>query len=351
MATSQFTIYTASDANGPGYMTGLSGSLVSILNACLVNGYGTKPGAGWTKPLADSGSVYACYKQGAGSQRTLFINDNAPNASAGTREAWAVGWETITSVFSGSAVANNGTGANQFPLSSQQGSGHVVWRKSTTADNTIRYWILAADSSSFYLWVQPGDSGTTYNHYSFGDCFSLLGSADYWKCYIIGRAVENNGTSNAIDWADQLPMTQGTSGFPNVNYQYSAQPGHYIDRTAFGNGVSLPFTKRGDSGVSPNVLNAGTAPTTVIIAGVLPCPNGPDNSLYLCPLWILEPGSLSLRGRFRGLYQVCHPISSFSDGQLITGAYNYAGKTFMIVRPSYNSSFWALEISNTVETN
>ena len=92
MTTNQFTIYTANDVQGPGFLNGTTGSLIAILNACLVNGYGTgsyyKAPVGWTKPLPDVSSsvgslpILACYQQGTGSQFTLFVNDSGANTSA-----------------------------------------------------------------------------------------------------------------------------------------------------------------------------------------------------------------------------------------------------------------------------
>ena len=110
MPVSQFTIYTNADPFGPGLISGTTGSLIAILDACLINGYGSgsayyKPAAGWSRPLpsisasAGSPAQLACYKQGAtGSQYTLFVNDSAPNATAGAREAWVTGWEVMSAL-------------------------------------------------------------------------------------------------------------------------------------------------------------------------------------------------------------------------------------------------------------
>ena len=342
--SSKFTIYTAADPGSPGYLNGTTGSLISILNACLVNGYTGKPGAGWTKPLPDSASVYACYQQPTGSGDILFINDNAPNVA---NEAQTTGWETISSVCpaGASAATNVGLGLGQFPLPAQSLTyGSVVWRKSNTADSVKRYWIVAADSSSMYMWVQTGDSGANYMHTMFGDCYSLAGEADKWNCAIVGRYGQNSAATTGVDLTDTIIVSYNDYNSPSTS---TAMAGHFIARSAFGMGTSINFNRKGDC-ILPSYAISGN-PT--YINGVLQTPNGPDNSLYMCPLYIAEPITLSLRGRFRGLYQVGHPYSSFLDGQLIPGGGQYAGKTFVIIRQSANNSFWALEVSNTVETN
>ena len=85
--------------------------------------------------------------------------------------------------------------------------------------------------------------------------------------------------------------------------------------------------------------------------GYLQTPNMTDNSLYLSPVTIHEPASSGLRGRMRGFWFVAHPIANFSDGQTIQGGGDYAGKTFMIVKTNIGGGFFAIETSNTVETN
>jgi hypothetical protein len=356
MATSQFTIYTSSDAGGPGLITGITGSLLSVLDACLVNGYGTQPGAGWTKPFANFSGALGCYKQPTGSALTLFVNDGGGNLSAVGQEAWACGYEVLTYltgsgngsgvIFTGSY--GNGQGFGQFPLPSQLlSTGHVVWRKSTSANTVGRSWIIAADSSSMYLWIQTGDTAGMYYHGAFGDFYSLKGPTDLYRCHIYGRNVENTngGASSAQDWTDSLSAWNNN----NLNALTIAQPGHFLDRNSGGSGASIAYTKKGDSGLGGSCQN--NTPASVPIQGILQTPNGADNSLYLSPIWIVEPLNLSYRGRLRGIVQICHPTSNFSDGQIIQGSGDYNGKSYIIIKQGPTSGMWGLETSPTVETN
>lgn len=371
MATSRFTIYTSSDPQGPGGITGLSGSLLAILDACLVNGYGTgsfyKAPAGWSKPLMNySNSVVygpqlGCYKQGSGSMCTLFVNDAGPNVTSTTKEAWVCGFEQILSltasayplgtIFTGSA--GNGSGLGQFPRSDQLLTyGHAVWRKSSATDINGRAWILAADASTMYLWVKPADNGETYNWYAFGDLFSLAGPADKYRCVIIGRPIENTalGIANYQDWsAAQGTAASTINGGSAYGANWSGQPGHYIQRTAGGTSQSVPFCKYA-GGLGPSQYASN--PPMLSLAGIYPCPNGSDSSYILFPLQVIQSDVYQYRGRLRGLYVPLHSVGFFGDGQVISGGGDYAGKTFMIIRTDYNGvSMWALEISATVEQN
>ena len=323
MSTSQFTIYTSSDLNGPGLLTGQTGSLIKLLDACLINGYTSKSAAGWTRPLptisasAGGAPCLACYKQGSGSGLTLFINDCGPNTTAGSREAWACGFESIVGltgsigsgvIFTGSY--GNGTGNGQFPTPAQSlTTGHLVWRKSTTNDTAGRQWILFADASTLYIFMSSADTTGAYMSGWFGDLFSLAGSADLYKCMIQGRTVENSGVYNneTVGSCSALSAING---------------GLYVARTWGGGGFSTQLSKQGDLG-----LSVGSA----LFDGLVPTPNGTDSSLYIAPIRAGEYPSQHIRGRFRGLFQCCHPKVSFSDGQVISGAGDYAGKVFQSV--------------------
>lgn len=366
MPLSQFKLYTASDPQGPGYLTGLTGSLISILDACLVDGYGTgsyyKAPAGWTKPVPNSGSgtqiCYGGWRQGGGSSMSLFINDSGTDSAALGKECTATGWETLTTTHpTGSTPATNvGGGLGQFPLPAQEFTyGHVVIRKSTSADSSPRYWMMYADATTFYFWMITGDYTGVYHHWMFGDCYSLRPSGDNWKCCIYGRCSTNNpydqsrNDYNDYDYTCVLPasVAQSVGGYMSVR-----QPCHYIARTCFGSNQSIAICKGGDQSISNGYTYQliGTSMSNRM-EGCLQGPNI-DNKIHLVPLKVVEPGSPAVyRGRFRGLYQVGHFQSAFTDGQIISGSLDFPDKVFSIVRPGLAYALWAVEISPTVETN
>lgn len=364
MATSQFTIYSSSDVNGPGVITGWSGSLIRVLDYCLYSGSVSKPSAGWLKPIANSASVsgtdvYACYKQPSGSMMTFFVNDYFPNATAAGKEAWITGWESITSLCNAAATANVGGGYGQFPTPAQLlTTGHVVWRKSTTSDNTNgRTWIVLADAYTCYVFIQTGDAVGYYYAGMFGDIFSMKSSADNYKCMIIGRGGENSAVG-AASGATPCNGTEGWDGFTwfrtntTVPPQGIAYPGHFMARTSGGGGSSITVGKLGDLGKCIPYTNNDTNTYPLWTCyGNMQTPNSPDNSYYLSPIWVHEPSSYFIRGRMRGMYQLCHGQVSFTDGQTFGGSGDFAGKTFQVFRYFPTGGMYAFEISNTVEIN
>lgn len=345
----QFTIYTASDQFGPGPITGNSGSLISILDACLVNGYSGKSAAGWTKPFGTTSS-YSAYTQGSGSLMTLFVNDNNPNTSLG-REAHLTGWISMTSLSGSGTISssNFGTGYGQFPLLSQglatggSVSGSVICRKSATADNTtLRNWIIAADAWTVYMWISTGDG--FYTNWGFGEFYSLAGPTDKGKVFIYGRNIINGSTNTNCDGTDAIICSNQNS----TNNLQTAMPGHFIAR-GVGAGFSTAISKKGAADLSSVTNNFGTLMTRM--DGVTYTPNPTDNYFYLTPLYVWEPTPQLLRGRFRGLWHIGHPTTSFTDGQIIQGSGTLAGKSFMVIKIGFSSGMWGLELSNTLETN
>lgn len=333
MATSQFTIYQSGDFGAPA-LNGLTGSFLNLLNVCLYTGYGSKPAAGWLKPLPDTAS-YGILTQPTGSGFSIFIKDNGPGAAVG-REARISGWEAITAIDNG-----NVTGSNPFPTVAQQpfgSAGAVIVRKSVSADTIQRAWILIADSRSFYFFDQS-ESATQiyYLGYSFGDIYSYVATgSDAYKCMIVGRTGEDN-------------ISTLYEAFDDVCLIHQTCQGSYLARTYNGSGTSIKFGRHADI-----CKNSNYAGGWWHLIGYQMYPNGPDNGLYMTPIYITEGNGTTgfVRGIMRGLYSISHRETSFADGQIFSGSGDFAGKTFRILRTTGQGyGVIAIETSNTVDTN
>lgn len=324
MSASQFTIYSSSDASAP-QLTGNAGTLLALLDAVLVNGYGTQPAAGWSKPFVNSSSI-GCYRNSiSGSGLSMSINDNGPGAGS-FKEARISGFEVLTSV---------STGTGQFPsLALAQGvagGGFNVIRKSATLSDTIaRPWIVVADAYTMYMFVLTGDTAANYVTWAFGDIFSLKGNTDAYRCFISGRTGENSVAANQ----DSL----GVLG------ALTSSSGNFMARTLGGGAFSIAISKHGDT------VKGGTS-----LAGVLATPCPADGGVYLAPVWVAESVTSFLRGRLRGFYQILHPISYFTDGQSFSGTGDFASKAFRVIKQGTdgagNTIMYVVETSATVETN
>ena len=179
------TVYRWDDPDAPVLSNPSAGSLIGVLDACLVNGYTGKSGAGWTK--AFSGTNLAAYRQGAGSMCYLRVH----GVDSLTFKVRMRGYESMTDV-------NTGTG--EFPTTTQLANGvYAAIGTSTTAAN--KPWIVVADNKRFYLWVGASlttavdiSTSTTWQAlFFFGDIISFR-PGDTYCCQIMGSDSASNGT-------------------------------------------------------------------------------------------------------------------------------------------------------------
>jgi hypothetical protein len=315
-----FTIYRSTDSSAP-VLTGQTGTLVTVLDAVLVNGYGAKPAAGWAKTF--SGTSKAVYRPGAGNRFYLRVQDDGPGVGS-FREARITGYETVSDV---------DTGLSPFPTAAQGvgGIAMVIARKSSTLDATARAWMAVADDRTLYFFALTGDTANVYHAFAFGDFYSLIPS-DAFRTFIVGRIAENSGiaTNDRLDTLVASPVSTA-----NI----------YLARGHTGLGGSVHGGKHGDSakGGGSGVLN-----------GVVPFTNPTDGGAYLARVWIHDPTTApagGIRGRFRGLWHFCHAIASVNDGDTISGTGTLSGKTFLFIKQSGNAGLYTIETSNTLETN
>lgn len=307
-------IYKSTDASAP-VLSGTVGSLVALLDACLVNGYGAKAAAGWTKPF--SGTNKAVYRMTTTGATGFYLNvdDSAPNTA---KDARVRGYEVMTA---------QDTGTSLFPTTGQMASGVFV-RKSFSADATARPWVLLADATVLYLFTETGDFGgveRALSSFWFGDFFSYK-SGDAYNCGIAGRSIENSPYQY-----DVLPdlagsYTGGTASLAGsgliVNLAYQ-----FVARNFTGVGGSTIIGKHGDS-AKFNGFAMGYSSSTP--SYVLPYPNPTDNGLYLSPVYITEGAGGALRGYLKGFWNPCH-AQPMNHLDAFTGSGAYSSKSFLTI--------------------
>lgn len=320
---SQFTVYKNTDPGAP-VLNANTGSLITILNSCLVSGYGNKAAAGWRLAFQGGTGVnpigIAVYQiTGAGAaQLYVRVNDNKIISAL---DATVFGYETMTDL---------NTGTNPFPSAAAISTDGGYAKKSSTNDTTTRNWVVYADDRTFYF-LSDAASTKGYWGLGFGEYYSLVQNNSY-RCMVI---TDNVAGASAV---------AANIGFSIVsNTSQAATAGFYLCRNYTLIGSSLQVNKHSNSSqTSSNVSN-----------GIIPYPNPADGSFWLCPNWIAEPTTHVIIGRLRGLWNWMHPVSaSINDGDTLVGQGELAGKTFQVVKtgPAATEIF-VFETSNTLETN
>jgi hypothetical protein len=195
------TTFYDSDASAP-TLTSSAGSFIALLDACLVTGYGSKTGLGWTKDY--SGTNVAVYRAPGGNRHYIRVDDTD------TQVVRVVGFESMTGL---------STGFNQFPTDAQV-SGGLYLRKTSGGTSG---WILAGNDRCFYFfpevgnaWAAGSTTGSSCGQFFFGDFISYR-SGDQFNTMIIGSTSSTAGMGNFA----QL----NSSGSPAAGHL-----GHYICR-------------------------------------------------------------------------------------------------------------------------
>ena len=345
------------DDTGAPQLSYAAGSALALFDACLVNGYGSKAGAGWTKSFTDSTNKRTVYKQGGTTGRHFFqVYDNSEGFFS-----WA-GYETMTDTVTGT---NCFVGGNTHSTS-HWGTGTTVTTTSTCRHLKSNYsgynakWYLIADDRTFYFFVRDERDPyfCSYMPMMFGDIYSML-PGDLYKCAGIGGYVQradqtvggfwishfaNFDDSGATDWiTGHSTSTYVVTGNNNLVY-WSGSSGsaalpnrlQAISRSYDGVTQSMFITK----GWSNLGLRNGITTPPPKMGGQssnLRYPDPVSGRLILSPVYINEKNLIN-RGFLRGLYAPCHFMPIPGEANIITGAGNMAGKEFLSlpVQASYS---------------
>ncbi len=165
-------VYMNSDPGAP-QLSGQPGSLVALLDAVLVDGYGVgterKSPAGWTREIVGVNKRSYRNSPANGTGFFLEIDDTASVGSA--RYACARGYASMSEF---------GQGTLPTPSPAQRPNG-VVIAKSSTLDGDSRRWLIIADDRMVYLFVNPWPADNGRHPYFFGDFNSYKpGDASAW---------------------------------------------------------------------------------------------------------------------------------------------------------------------------
>ncbi len=262
-------VYRSDDASAP-VLGGTAGYLINVLAACLVTGYGSQPGAGWTRPF--TGTNLAVFQPPEGNRFYLRVDDS------NTQYPVLRGYRAMTGV---------STGTGLFPTSVQL-SGGIRTVKAAATGTTARPWVLIASPRSFYLWIASnvtdiGVVSTSEDIFFFGDVVSYL-PGDAYVGAIIGKVAADTTATNTL--------------FANALTTGAQASGHYLASDFAQSGNSAQF------GCLQSVIAASASAGSV--GGFYPDPI--TGGMLLERLRIVEGGTAQklVRGHLPGCYNPIH---------------------------------------------
>lgn len=354
--------------SGAPRLDGLAGSLIGILDACLVSGFGLQAAtitvasgvATLTTPLAHGFELHQVVEvAGAtpsglnGRQRVLSrtttaitfdatgIADGAATGSITVKLAPA-GWSKVYSGTNKAAYRSNNvsgsqtflrvddtvgrnarvvgyetmsdvdTGEGPFPTAAQL-SGGGWWPKSNSATSAARAWTVVANDRTVYLHAGCGESaGVSGSVWGFGD-FASYKVGDGFAAMLVTAPSDLSGdggrSANAIE-----------------NSQQSLNAFIYVPRSFSGTSGAVSARQIAESYTyADNNSGAGFGWQNTF-------PNAADNGLVLSRKVIFEPG-VCVRGVFPGAYltpQNCH--ASYSRNTIQDGSGDLAGRKLLAIK-------------------
>lgn len=354
---------------GAPVLNGTAGSMIGLLDACLVNGFNLKT-ADSVVVTDNIATVTVSAGHGYANETVVLVAGATPAGLNGekrvisststtfTFDATGISNQTATGtvtmrvapmgwakVFSGTNLAvyrasdaqgtrmylrvddtnaNNArvvayesmtdvnTGTQPFPTAAQM-SGGFYWNKASDTSATARGWELFGDSRTFYIHTNTSTASNIEggHPHGFGDFLSTK-SGDAYSCFLNGAITANHTGSSP----------QGES------LTYSRRQ----DQTTYGTVCARSFTGLGSSTALHRVAlsGLGNGDTFSGSAGYT-YPNGPNNGLLMVRLQLNE--STNARGFLRGMYFVPHNChSSFSAGSHLDGQDDLDGRRLAVLK-------------------
>lgn len=341
-------------------LTGAAGSLIALLDACLINGFGLKTvdslvvSGGVATATISSGHSFevgsVALIAGAtpsalnGERRVAEITTTTVKFSvSGVPDGTAAGTITIkvaplgwikqysgrnVAVYKRSApeatamvlqvddtatlnarargfesMSAVNTGIGPFPTNAQL-SGGFFWAKASTTTDT-RSWVVLGDERCFYYAVAPNEYSPLSHHtHFFGDIIPFK-SGDAYCCALTGSRGDRTNT--------------GADPEGCVGLSHATAAGLYLARGDSGIGGAVQGEK-----LALSHTNTWSGASNWLGA----YPNRADNGLYVEEVFCHSQGTF--RGRLPGVYHLTqYALGFFGHLDKIVGVGPYAGKTFL----------------------
>lgn len=308
-------LYQSTDASAPLWTGGSSSSLIPVLDACLVNGYGSKPAAGWTKEFSAAGK--AIYRMGGPTgARMYFRIDEVTN--------------TNTYLVRGAEGASGiDTLVDPFPTVAQMANGLALARGSVLAGG--RYWYVIADANRFFLYTTSGVGAVSPVTTTVGTKTNYLSSSA--TLLFFGRFKSLQGADNynvCIYGASNNPFNP-LGGMSIVHNFTNDSANHYIARNYLGTNKSKAFGKVMTQFTDPANFQTGSY-------SLFPSEISGDFTI-LKNKWLMHELSQSSRRTIRGILPSLYlPFGNVTlnaaDPKLFTpydGYLNEVGKTVTLL--------------------
>ncbi len=283
-------VYRYDDPNAP-VLSGTKGSMINLLTKCLVDGYGEKEPAGWTKEFSNVDDTLTAFRNDPETGTGAFLSID--EASAAAHQFYFQGYEVMTS---------EADGTSGFFTSKS------LVTKSNAANTSARAWLMVASNKLIYLFIY--NATATLTGYPNGEMFIF---GDFTK-------LAEEGFNAAIG--------RGNGDWDHIY-------GLFVNHGFGAGGTGHIMTPRNDAGESSSTILWSGATGIVQAAGQQFASYGSvfdGERLILARPMMGTSGRQSPRGYFPGFFFPMHLYDSLSLGQVVT----VSGGTFLNMKFCHN---------------
>lgn len=313
-----------------------------------------KAGLQWTKEYENAAGTITSFKNLLVSplgQHYLRVDDSGTVTTAAAKECIATGFETMNHDSYGTGWFPN---LNQIAVQTTAVWPGVNWRKSTTADTTIREWHLVGDGRFFTL--IPNSESALPTSASGGRCPWMFGECNPIKagdtdCCVISGCSSFNSAGSAATGTHNGGLAAQPASLTGVNAV--AWSGAYAARASSGVSGAVPQTA-----MAAGLANA-TGATAGVVGGstsanitVMPYPHPVDGGLWVTPLLAAESyATLQARAVVPGVYLNMHSTAPASNLDVVNNVTGLAAdaKLLCLVASPYATNgsmgYWFFDLT------
>lgn len=308
-------IYRYDDTNAP-VVNGQRGSSIALLKACLVDGYGDKPAAGWTMPYSNAAGK-AVFRGNPYTGTGFYLQ--LDNTGSYTYQTILQGYENMTDV---------DTGVKPF-TSVSHSSGIFA---SLSSNTTPTPWILFADDRFFILVIWKGTSLSQFTS------------------NMTNRTGLDGGDACVCLFGDGIPLQSSDSFFSVLFPGRSNYHGPEIADVSTGT--------RDYQCVARDSLGNESGKACALITGGGPLVPSQDGALYNDNLPTRIPGqeivsrpyvnnglAYTMRGYLPGLWFACHKATEFDQFEVL----EIGNHRFMVIKMMQSGQYRQLFLVDVSE--
>lgn len=228
------------------------------------------------------------------------------------------------------------TGTDMYPMVGQHSNGFFC-QKSDTADSTGRHWVLITDGKTVYHFAYI--SSTTVS----GD---ITAPGANMNAFGFGDAIEFKPGDAYLSWVTGSPATNQFSstqycGLFNAATSITAATPSTLQATII---TSRDFTAV--AGARHTQMFGSGLNLSMGIAANISYPHVIDNGFYIVPIILTQASPALIRGRLPGFFEPLHG-PCFPNTQIIENVQGYTGRKFMMLWGKNSGSVGAIVVDIT----